>query len=186
MELHYTEMSGLIQNPRICAPLYVYLLNRENREVEEALYEKAAQYCVDIRHAMKTHCSCSDLMSGFTIPDEPEREKTLRRKIESAQLTVDVHGDSIYSVLELSMNEDLTPAELESFIQQIEVQYTDGIGAELELIDISSSNGDMLCIRLSHDGLCFMTGTAFEEMKNEFSEVQRFNSDDQPWSQTMK
>ena len=186
MEMHYIAMSGLIQDPRIYAPMYVCLLDQESHEVEEALYEKAAQYCADIQQAMKTYSSGMDLMGSFTIPDEPEQEKAIQEKIESAHLSAEAHGDSIYSVLELSMKEDLTVSELNSFIQQIETQYTDGIGVKLELMDIAASNGDMICIRLSHDSLYFMTGTAFETMKGCPIMEQSYSNSDQSWSQTMR
>lgn len=186
MEIHDTAMSGLAQNPRIYAPMYVCLLDQESHEVEEALYEKAAQYCADIQQAIKTCSSGMDLMDSFTIPDEPEQENAIRGKIESAHLSAEAHGDSIYSVLELSMKENLTVSELNYFIRQIETQYIDGIGAKLELMDIAASNGDMICIRLSHDGLYFMTGTAFEAMKDSPTMRQSYSNSDQTWSQTMR
>lgn len=169
MDIQYTPMSGLIQNPRLYSPLYVCLVDQESREVTEALYDHAAEYCGAVRDALagfrtEEHPS-TDLMLYFSLPDDPGMGHAIRRKIQSANLSARTEGELLYAELALEMAEDLTADELEAFGRQIESQYRDGIGAELELHDFPTDNSELICIRLAHDGLTFITGSAFEQMR---------------------
>lgn len=169
MDIQYTPMSGLIRDPRLYSPLYVCLVDQESHEVVDALYNYAAEYCEDIRQAIASFHTPKypggDLMRYFTLPDDPEMEHTIRQKVKSARLSARPEGEFLYTELGLDMTDDLTVQELEAFVEQIESQYRDGIGAELELHDFLTAGGELLCFRLGHDGLVFMTGTAFEEMQ---------------------
>lgn len=55
------------------------------------------------------------------------------------------------------MTADLTRDELEAFTAQIESQYRDGWGAELELLTIPVGK-EAVCLRLWHDEISFFSG----------------------------
>ena len=61
------------------------------------------------------------------------------------------------------LTKDLTVEELGAFTEQIARQYETGWGEQLKFHDIKTRNGDVISIRLYHDGLAFFTGAAFEK-----------------------
>ena len=68
--------------------------------------------------------------------------------------------------LDLEMTEDLTVSELEAFTEQIESQYRDGWGAEVEIMNIPTADGAVY-LRLWHDGVAFFTGAAKEDFERQ-------------------
>lgn len=166
MILHCIPMSGLIENPKLYSTVRVSLLEKEGGEVAEALYDCAACYAQDIAQAMKDFHTkqfpVNDLMGYFSLPSK-QLEKTIKSKVLFAKPTVHAQGKSLYAVLELTMTKDLTVEELGAFTEQIARQYETGWGEQLEFHDIKARNGDVISIRLYHDGLAFFTGAAFEK-----------------------
>ena len=93
-------------------------------------------------------------------------EAEIRRKIRSAHVTVEASGDLLYARLDLDMTEDLTVSELEAFTEQVELQYRDSWGAEVEIMNIPTAGGAVY-LRLWHDGIAFFTGAAKEDFERQ-------------------
>lgn len=152
-------LSGLMERPMLLSAVRISLVGRTSGEVEEALYENGARYAEDIQSAME-HFSTDEypsnnLMNYFVLPGHPKIEKQIREKVLSATPGVYADGEKLYAALTLQMTEDMTQQELELFEQQIADQYQNGWGGALELQDIHTACGDLICIRLWHDALEF-------------------------------
>ena len=143
----------------LLSTVHLSLIDRTSGEVEEALYDNGARYAEDLRNMME-HFSTDEypsnnLMNYFVLPTHPKIEKRIREKVLSATPGIYVDGETIYAALKLQLTEDLTQRELELFEQQIADQYENGWGGALELQDIDTACGDLICIRLWHDALEF-------------------------------
>ena len=154
-----TDLSRLMERPMLLSTVHLSLIDRTSGEVEEALYDHGARYAEDLRNMME-HFSTDEypsnnLMNYFVLPTHPKIEKRIREKVLSATPGIYVDGETIYAALNLQMTEDLTQRELELFEQQIADQYENGWGGALELQDIDTACGDLICIRLWHDALEF-------------------------------
>lgn len=159
-------MSGLIHTPQLYSTVRISLIDQDSNEAMDCLYDEAAAYCQDIAYAIEhfdsPQYSKNDLMQYFVLPEDKQTEQAIRRKIQSARLSVQSVGTKLYAKLELTMSSDLTMEELEVFTNQIESQFKDGWGAEFEMQNIKTNCSDIVCLRLFHDGLTFYTGNAFE------------------------
>ena len=165
-KINYIAMSGLFQNPRLYSTVRVCLLD-DDLNVEEALYEEAAQYCEDVANELKNFRTKeypdNNLMRYFTLSDK-QIEAEIKRKIISAFPNVKAIGKKLYAVLKLTMTADLSVNELELFAEQIKSQYADGWGGDFEIKNLLMSNSDMICLRLYHEDMSFYTGAAFEKL----------------------
>lgn len=172
MHIYDTPMSGLINHPHIFSTVYVGIVERETKEVEDALYDQAAPYCKSIAKALEEYRSKDfphqNLMRYFSLPDAPKLEHVIKEKIIGAYLTADTVDGTLFAKLDLDMREDLTVTELDVFLEQIRWQYQDGIGAEFELQDIETEEGVLLCLRLAASDLDFFT----EETLKDYLECQ--------------
>lgn len=155
------ELSGLMANPHLYSTLRSGLVDPKTGAVIETLYDDAGQYQEVISRSMASfhtpeHPS-NDLMQYFKLPDDPQMEQSIKSKVHSAVVTVEASGAKLYTRLDLSMTADLTRDELEAFTTQIESQYRDGWGAELELLTIPVGK-EAVCLRLWHDEISFFSG----------------------------
>lgn len=155
------ELSGLMENPHLYSTLRSGLVDSKTGEVIETLYDDAGQYQEAISHSMAsfhtTEYPGNDLMQYFKLPNDPQMERSIKSKIHSAVATVEASGAKLYTRLDLSMTADLTRDELEAFTAQIESQYRDGWGAELELLTIPVGK-EAVCLRLWHDEISLFSG----------------------------
>lgn len=167
MDKYNENMSGLIDNPRLYSTVHVCLLDK-NFDVAEALYGEAAEYRENINNAITDFLTqdypTNDLMRYFSLPGRKTMEASIREKIQSAKLVVCSVYDTLYAVLDLNMSADLIEDEFKAFQQQIESQYRDGWGAEFELQNIKTGGPDVVCLRLSYDGVTFYTADEFDAL----------------------
>lgn len=165
MGINYEKMAGLLGNPHLYSTVHVCLIDAESDEVEEALYDEAAQYREDIARSMESFRTDeypeNNLMTYFKIPDDPELEAQIRKKVKTARPTVKSSGTTLYASLELELTDDLTEDEFLAFVEQIRSQYRDGWGAEFELQTIESGT-DRVCLCLYHSDMEFYTANALE------------------------
>lgn len=156
----HESLSGLIDHPCLYSTIFAGQVDPSTGEVVDALYDEAAHYCEAISQGIKAFHTkeypTNDLMRYFCLPDAPELETAIKRKIRSAVLSVETAGKTLYAKLKLDMEEDLTNGELEAFAAQIESQYKDGWGAEFELINIPAGQ-DAVCLRLWHSSFSFFS-----------------------------
>ncbi len=173
------DLSGLIANPHLYSTINANLRDAATDELIEAIYDYAGQYQEAISRSIESFHSqaypSNDLMQYFKLPDNPKMEGSIRQKIQSAYVTVEASGPCLYARLDLSMSADLTINELEAFTAQIESQYRDGWGAELELLTIPAGK-DAVCLRLWHDDISFFPAT----------EKSRFEQRDQQEQSNLK
>lgn len=174
MKLYYKALSGLIDDPHLYSTIRAGQVDPKSGETVEALYDNAAQYCGDISQWLKAFQTedypTGDLMQYLHWPDDPQVEAEIRRKIRSAHVTVEASGDLLYARLDLDMTEDLTVSELEAFTEQVESQYRDGWGAEVEIMNIPTADGAVY-LRLWHDGAAFFTGAAKDDFERQSQTV---------------
>lgn len=170
MGIHFQKMAGLLGNPHLYSTVLVCLIDAESDEVEEALYDEAAQYREDIARSMESFQTDeypqNNLMTYFELPDEPEIEARIRQKVKTARPTVQSSGTILYASLDLELSDDLTEDELLAFVEQIRSQYRDGWGAEFELQTIESGT-DRVCLCLYHSDMEFYTASAFEALEQQ-------------------
>lgn len=168
MELYCEALSGLLGNPHLYSTIRAGQVDPETGETVEALYDEAAQYCGDIAQWLKSYqtedCPAGDLMRCLHWPDDPNMEAEIRRKVRSAHVTAEASGSLLYARLDLDMTADLTVPELEAFTEQVESQYRDGWGAELETVNIPTADGAVY-LRLWHEDIAFFTGAAKEDFE---------------------
>lgn len=153
-------LSGLIANPHLYSTIHASLIDTETDEPIEALYDRAGQYQEIISSGIEsfrtTDYPNNDLMRYFKLPDNPQMERSIRQKVQSAYVNVEASGLRLYARLDLFMTADLTDDELDAFTGQIEAQYRDGWGAEFELQTIPTERGG-ICLRLWSDDIEFFT-----------------------------
>lgn len=170
MELHCEALSGLLGNPHLYSTIRAGEVDPETGETEEALYDEAAQYCGDIAQGLRAFRTedypTGGIMRYFHLPDDRRMEAEIRRKVRATHVTVEASGDLLYARLDLDMTEDLTVSELEAFAEQIESQYRDGWGAELETVNIPTADGAVY-LRLWHEDIAFFTGAAKERFERQ-------------------
>ena len=147
---------------RFYSPIWVSVIDQETGQIPECLYDNATQYEDDISRALHEFFSRPgyDIMTNFTLPGAPETEAALRTKIHTARLSSKAVGASLYAELTLELTGDLTGDELDCLLTQIEEQYRNGFGEDLELLDIPTAQGDVVAVRSGHDGLCFYSEQA--------------------------
>ena len=147
-------LSGLIADPHLYSTVRVTLLDRVDGEAIEPLYDRAGQYQEAISKSMETFHTkdypSNDLMRHFKLPDNPQMERSIKNKVQSACVTVEASGATLYARLDLSMSADLTHDELDAFTEQIESQYRDGWGAAFEVLTIPAGE-EAVCLRLWND-----------------------------------
>lgn len=172
----HEPLSGLIDHPCLYSTIFAGQVDPATGEVVDALYDEAAHYCKAISHGIKKFHTkeypTNDLMRYFCLPDAPELETAIKRKIRSAVLTVETAGKTLYAKLKLDMTEDLTNGELEAFAAQIESQYKDGWGAEFELVNIPAGQ-DAVCLRLWHSSFSFFTSEEMTLLRNQYQRTSK-------------
>lgn len=160
MREEIADLSGLIADPHLYSTVHVALVDSMEGGVIEALYDNAGQYQEAISHSMAAFHTegylGNDLMRHFKMPDDPKMEQSIKSKVQSACVTVEASGATLYARLDLSMSADLTHDELDAFTDQIASQYRDGWGAEFELLTIPVGK-EAVCLRLGHDDIIFFT-----------------------------
>lgn len=149
---------------RIASPIWVSVRKAGDTGIPECVYDCAAQYdqnvCRALRDFQEKTFRTDDLMTHFSLPDEPEMEAALRAKISAARLGTGIIEDRLYAVVNLVLSAELTEEERDAFSDMLEAQYRDGWGQDFEVQSILTAQGEELCARLYHDGLTFLTGEA--------------------------
>lgn len=162
--------SGLIANPVISSTVAVTLWDAE-RDEPVPLYDEAGKYAGDIAIFMARFCPVDypspNLMDHFSLPGLSAVEASIKRKVQLAIPSVYADGEKLYGILRLTMSADLTNGELELFKQQIERQYANGWGGELEESVIETSYGDLLYVRLWQGDMEFYPAQMFKTGETE-------------------
>ncbi len=169
MEFPVDELRSQITAPCLFSTIAVCQIDPETRGLMENLYDEASQYREAISRSIKTFHTAeypsNDLMRYFKLPDDPQRETAIKRKVRSAEVDVTAVGEKLYAKLELELTMDLTGDEMDTFTGQIENQYKSGWGEAFEQVD-AASGGDCIFLRLWHDDIAFctdMASMAFQE-----------------------
>lgn len=107
MELYCEALSGLLGIPHLYSTIRAGEVDPETGETEEALYDEAAQYCGDIAQGLRAFRTedypAGGIMRYFHLPDDPQMEAEIRRKVRAAHVTVEASGDLLYARLDLDM-----------------------------------------------------------------------------------
>jgi len=139
---------------RLVASVSVTLIDAVDMEVIDCIYDDAAKYEQDIRHAMQNFQTdqypSSDLMNYFSLLDAPEMEAVIREKVHAARLDVCSIGGKLYSAVDLDLSADLLKEEVAALTDQLEQQFKEGWGAEFELADVpvEQEQGIILAVRI--------------------------------------
>lgn len=151
--------SGPPVNIRIFSPIWVGVVDQEYGEIPECLYDTGTEYEQDIRTAIRNFLAHAvpdgDLMNGFSLPQDPETEAAVRAKVHAARLDVCVEEGSLCAVVDVECADVLSGEELEALLDHIEGQYRDGWGADFELTDIPTAQGELIFARMYNDCLTF-------------------------------
>ncbi len=139
---------------RLVSPIWVSIQEAGDECGADCIYDEAAQYVQDIICAMQEFRTeeypSSNLMNYFSLPNDPEMETAIREKVRAAQLSACVICDRLYSAVDLDLSADLTKEEVIALTEQLETQFTDGWGAEFEVVNIPVAGNMEIAARIGN------------------------------------
>ena len=144
--------------PKLISPIWVSMRGADDNSIPDCLYDQSAPYEQDVRRILHSLHSDefpnTDLMTYFVLPDDPEMEAVIRSKIHAAPLSIQAIGNTLYAVVEPELSAELSETELQIFVNQLEYQFQDGWGAEFEVTQVLTPQGDKEVIaRLCREGI---------------------------------
>jgi len=137
-----------MQVQKLYSPVYCRIRYDENLEYYDGDYQSddisqstAAYYTDEINAAIRK----------LDLPDEAERGLMayyhdggeVDEKVHSLRISVEEHGGKLWGTSTLELAEPLAPDELDTILDWVSGQYSDGAGESLEQREIKISEGEL-------------------------------------------